>query len=265
MKIWANTIVHNEENFVWFAIMSVIDFVDKILIYDAGSEDKTIQIIEEIKKIKKQKIVFKKLGEVDAVGMPKLRQKMLEESNCDWILILDGDEIWWEDSIKKIVQKIKRNGNKIDGIVVPVIIPVGDIYHLQEEEAGKYEILGRRGHFNLRAINKKIPGLHVDYPHPAESYLDQDNKPVQERTKITFLEAPYLHLTHLKRSSKKRINKFKYELGKKVSKDFKFPESLYSTYSKIVPSPWVELSGMGKTKAYLLTPLRKIKRRFLNG
>ena len=46
--IWANTIVHNEENFIWFAIMSVIDWVDKMLVWDTGSTDKTVEIIEEI-------------------------------------------------------------------------------------------------------------------------------------------------------------------------------------------------------------------------
>ena len=48
MKIWVNTIVHNEENFIWFAVMSVIDYVDKVLIYDTGSTDKTVEIIKEI-------------------------------------------------------------------------------------------------------------------------------------------------------------------------------------------------------------------------
>ena len=50
MKIWANTVVHNEENFIWFAIMSVVDYVDKVLVYDTGSTDQTVSIIKEIKK-----------------------------------------------------------------------------------------------------------------------------------------------------------------------------------------------------------------------
>ena len=46
---------------------------------------------------------------------------------------------------------------------------------LQEEAAGRYEILGRRGHFSLRAINKNIPGLHVDLPYGKEGYYDDKN------------------------------------------------------------------------------------------
>lgn len=263
-KIWANTIVNNEENFIWFAIMSMVDYVDQILIYDTGSTDKTVQIINEIQKIKKNKILFEEIRPVDKFEFPKLRQKMLEESKCDWILILDGDEIWWEESIKKVINKINKDGDKIEGIVVPMIVPVGDIYHLQEERAGKYELLGKKGHLSLRVISKKIPGLHADWPYGKESYFDGNNKLIQEREEVIFLNAPYLHTTHLKRSnSKRKSDKFKYELGNKVSDNFKFPEVFYDSYPSIFSSPWTKLSGGTLIKAKLLTPLRKIKRRFL--
>src|SRR5207244_4106590 len=118
---------------------------------------------------------------------------------CDWILVLDGDEIWWEQSIKNLIKEINQDGDKIEGIVVPMVVPVGDIYHLQDEKAGQYKILGRKGHLNLRALSKKIPGLHVDWPYGKESYFDEKNKLIQERENIIFLNTPYLHTTHLER------------------------------------------------------------------
>jgi len=264
MKIWANTIVNNEDRFIWFAIMSVIDYVDKVLIYDTGSHDSTIKIIEEIKKIKKNKIIIRKMGEVDASGLTELRQKMLEESDCDWIILLDGDEVWWDESIKKLVEKINREGQDLDAIVVPTMIPVGDIYHMQEEKAGQYQILGRKGHFNLRAINTKIPGLHVNLPHPNEGYFDNTSTPVQEKKRTIFLDAPYLHMTHLKRSTSiKIVDKFKHELGNKVGDSFRFPEVLNRSYPIIVPNPWIKISGTDLIKSKILTPLRKIKRRLI--
>lgn len=262
MTIWANTIVSNEENFIWFALMSIVDFVDKIIIYDTGSTDKTVEIIKEVQKIKKNKIIFEEVGTVDKSEFPKLRQRMLEESKSDWILILDGDEIWWEDSIKKLVQKINARGNSIEGFVVPMVIPVGDIYHLQEEKAGEYQILGKKGHLSLRAISKKIPGLHVNLPYGKESYLDGENKLVQEREKIIFLETPYLHVTHLRRSSvKRKYDKYKYELGEKTPEEFSFPEVMNKDFPPLVPTPWVRIETKDYLFAKLLTPLRKIKRR----
>lgn len=260
--IWANCIVNNEENFIWFAIMSVVDFVDKILIWDTGSTDKTVEIIKEIKKKQGNKIEFKEIGRVDKYKFTKMRQAMLKQSNCDFLLILDGDEIWWKDSIKKIVKEINTKGTGIDGIVVPMVVPVGDIYHLQEESAGRYEILGRRGHYSLRVINKKIPGLHADWPYGKESFLDGDNHLIQERRKIIFIKAPYLHVTHLRRSQLKReFDKFKYELGTPVNKNFQFPEVLYKYYPKSIHSPWVKISGKELLKAKILTSLRKFKRK----
>lgn len=260
--IWTNTIVFNEENFIWFAIMSVIDYVDQILVWDTGSTDKTIQIIKEIQKIKGDKISLRQVGQVDKFQFTKLRQEMLNKSKCDWILILDGDEIWWEESIKKVVEVINQKGDKIEGIAVPFIVPVGDIYHFQEELAGEYHLLDRVGNLSLRLFRKGIPGLHVEGPYGKESYFDLNNRVIQEGENIIFVDAPYLHLTHLKRSSASRkYDKYKYELGESAGKDFKYPEVFYMVYPNIVSSPWHKISGIELIKARLITPLRKIKRR----
>lgn len=262
MTIWANCIVNNEENFVWFAITSIIDYVDRILIYDTGSSDKTVEIIEEIKRKYGNKINFKEVGIVDKFQFTKMRQQMLDQSNCDWILILDGDEVWWKDSIKKVVGKIEQDGDKVDGIVVPIKVVVGDIYHLQEEEAGQYNLFGKKGHLSLKAFRKNIPGLYVGQPYGKEGFFDSQNKSIQEREKVIFLDAPLMHLTYLRRSSKRRkFEKIKSELGDKVSDHFKYPEVLSLSYPKIIPSPWVKISGFKLLKAQILTPLRKIKRR----
>lgn len=253
MKIWANCLVHNEENFIWFAIMSVVDFIDKVLVWDTGSTDKTVEIIREIKRIKGDKVEFKEVGVVDKDSFTRMRQAMLSESKCDWILILDGDEIWWNNSIKNLIKKINTDGSKIEGIVVPMFVPVGDIYHFQDEEAGQYQLLGRKGHLSLRAISKKIPGLHVDWPYGKESYLDENSRPVQERAGVIFLDTPYLHTTHLKRSGIKRSSdKFKYGLGN-TKKDFRYPEVFYLEKPTSVPLPWKK-----RSKLYEMLSLAKM-------
>ena len=262
MKIWVNTIVNNEENFIWFAVMSVIDYVDKILIWDTGSSDQTVNIIQELMQIHSNKISFKEVGEVNKFQFPKMRQKMLDESKSDWVLILDGDEIWWESSIRKIKHEINFKGDQFEGIVVPMVVPVGDIFHLQEEKAGRYKILGKKGHLSLKAFSKNIPNLHVDAFYGKEAFLDKDNIPIQERKKIIFLNTPLLHVTHLKRSKHKRkYDKFKNEFGNPVSENFKFPEVLYKNYPRQIPDPFQKISGSDLIKAKLLTPLRKLKRR----
>lgn len=260
MKIFANSIVNNEENFIWFSIMSVVDFVDKILIWDTGSTDKTVEIIKEVVKTKGKKIEFKEIGSVDKFKFTKMRQKMLEESDCDFILILDGDEIWWEESIKKLRKTVDEKGSEIEGIVVPMKVPVGDIYHLQEERAGRYKLLGRAGHISLKAINRNIPGLHVDLPYGREGYFDKNNQPIQEKEKIVFLDAPFLHVTHLQRSPRNSHHKFKYELGLKCSSDFSLPEVFYKRSSQKIKSPFTKRSKLYEFIAFFAMPYLNIKR-----
>lgn len=262
MTIWANTIVYNEENFIWFALMSVVDYVDKILVWDTGSTDKTVEIIKEVIKIKGSKVEFREVGLVNKFQFPKVRQDMLNKSDCDWILVLDGDEIWWEASIKQLIKKINTQDNDIEGIVVPMVVPVGDIYHFQEESAGQYQLLGRKGHLSLRAINRRIPGLHVDWPYGKESYLDENSKLIQNRKGIIFLDAPYLHVTHLRRSGEKRLNsKFKYEQGTRFPGDFRYPEIMESmSYPEIVPNPRRKRTKFYEIISHLKQPFLKIKR-----
>ena len=74
----------NEENFIWYSIMSVINYVDKIIIYDTGSDDKTIDIIN---KINNKKIILREI-KTDKFYEDKLRQQMLNETTSDWFIVL---------------------------------------------------------------------------------------------------------------------------------------------------------------------------------
>ena len=97
---------------------------------------------------------------------------------------------------------------------------VGDIYHYQSEDAGKYEIAGRKGHLTIRAMNRNIEGLHLTGPYGEEGYVNKEGKPIQQgdSDKLIFLNAHFLHFTHLKRSSKDDHHKYKYDLGIKSDK-----------------------------------------------
>jgi len=264
MKIWAQTIVCNEDKFIWFAIMSVIDYVDKVMVWDTGSTDDTVKIIKEIQKIKGDKVLFKEVGPVDRDGLTRMRQKMLEETNADWFILVDGDEVWWETSIKQLVEAIKQQGSQKDAVVVPFFNPLGDIYHYQDESASRYQIAGRKGNFQVRAINKKLPGLHVKNSYPLEGYYDENGQIVQESDKLLLLDAPYLHATHLRRSNElRKYNKYKFELGKDFGSDFKYPEVFYREKPSIVSSPLIKRSTIYVINSLLQTPLIYVKRKIL--
>jgi glycosyltransferase involved in cell wall biosynthesis len=277
MRIYAHTLVKNEEKWIWYSVMSVIDFVDRILIWDTGSTDKTVEIIDEIKKRYPNKVVFREVGDINPQEFTKVRQKMLEETTADWFIVVDGDEIWWEESIRKVAQVISRSSSKtgIESIVVPNILPIGDIFHYQEEAAGKYKLAGKKGHYNLRVVNTEITGLKSDKPHGTWGWVDKDGKMIQDRDpkKILFVDTPYLHTTFLQRSSThekdllvpKRKRKLKYELGISFPYDFYYPEVLFKSKPKIIPSPWINMDKAYFIRAAVQTPFKKIKRRLFHG
>lgn len=76
MKIVGHCLVKNEENFVWFAINSVIDYLDELLVWDTGSSDNTVPIIQSINS---PKIKFREIGNVDVKRLSEARQRMLGE------------------------------------------------------------------------------------------------------------------------------------------------------------------------------------------
>lgn len=270
-SIWVHTLVKNEERYLWYAVMSVVDYVDKILLWDTGSSDHTREIIKEIKKLKGYKIDFQEVGEVDIEEFTRVRQRMLEQTKSDWFLVVDGDEVWAEESIKRLVDEIAAEGDKLETIISPYYNIIGDIYHYQEAAAGRYVIDDKKGHFNIRAMNRKIPGLHLEKPHGQQGFYDERGTLIQDRDKKyrKFLDAPYLHFTNMRRSFSsatdssvpKRKIKYKYELGIPFPTDFRYPEVFDQPHPGFVLSPWEKMSKGYLLRAGVETILKKFKRR----
>lgn len=265
-KIIAHCLVRNEERFVWYSINSVLPYVDSIYIWDTGSTDKTSEIISTIKS---PKVHFLQVGAVDPSSFTDMRNRMLRETppEFDWLMILDGDEIWPTNAIATATDFCRKN-SEYESIVVRSRNLVGDIYHYLPESAGKYQLLGLVGHLNIRFINlKQIPGLHVDRPHGQQGYFDGQNNLIQNRDpkKIKFLDVYYHHATHLARSSgdvlvMKRSPKYKYEIGYKINN---VPEIVRASRPDIVPDISAPAPVTYWIKAAISTPAKYLKRLIL--
>jgi len=267
MTISSHTIVCNEERYIWYSLMSIAPYVDKLFVWDTGSTDSTVEIVREVKKLLGEKLDFREMGKVSSEELVSLRQKMLDKTDSSWFLVLDGDEVWWGGGIKKLVKTIKRGENKLDSIVVPYYNLIGDIYHYQPESAGKYKIDGRLGHISIRAIKRNIPGLRLTGTYPTEAYVDGSGIALQEREKKSkyFLDIKFLHFTHLIRSATlsknreaiKRERKFKYQLGREFPYDFYYPEVFFRPRPNIVPCPWEKMDFDFWIKSLVLTQFKK--------
>lgn len=237
-KIIVHCLVKNEENFIWYALKSVLPYVDKIMVWDNGSIDKTVEII---KTIHSPKIAFEKHPTVSREGVGHLRQEMLNSTpkNYDWLFLLDGDEIWSSLSLTLVLSYIYKHPSA-KAVITKTFNLVGDIYHRLPEKYGRYSFLGKTGNFSLRFINLlATPGLHVSKPYGTEGYYDKDNLSLQAGQGLAFVNTEYFHSTHLPRSSTSenvldRPRKLKYYLGEKNDR-FTIPKIFFSIRPSLVP------------------------------
>lgn len=248
--ISVTSIVKNEEKWVWYSIMSVIKHVDNILVYDTGSTDNTVEII---KSIDDPKIGLKLKGKVDSKGFIQLRQEQLQEIDSDWVLILDGDEIYPEDTIKSLTNEMHNAKDQFESLALRFYNCVGDVYHYNPK--GGYTILGETGNLTIRAFKRDIPGLHCDglYDEGTEGFFDCKNMLIQDRkSKIKLLNKFYFHMHSLPRTSiecktmrRDLLSKwptYSFGVGKPFNKDIKLPEVFYINRPTIVTPATERLS-----------------------
>lgn len=265
----AHMIVKNEDKFVWYAISSVLPYVDKFLIYDTGSTDNTVKIIRSFTS---NKINFQQFHINNINDIARMRDMQIKETDGDWFWIVDGDEAYPDSLCKEITNIVKNERDRLEGIVVGRYDLLGDIYHYQDESVGAYNMLGKTGHFALRLINKKnIPGLHVSGNYPYEEYFDKDNIDLifHRKDKFRFTKGKLFHAMYLDRSSlganltdTYHRNKWKIEFGHRFSKDTKYPEVFNADKPDIVSDMTAKRSLLYEIGACFITPIKMLKRKF---
>lgn len=142
-ELTVHCMVRNEP-FVYYAVKSVYDYVGKILLYDTGSYDAhTLKDIELLlSEDKDNKIIFEQVPiEVDetkwvsgkgkinnyqaiaAAGKDKkgkwyVREKMIQDTESKFFIILDGDEVYYKSAME-VLQNTAKNWpeGKICGFV----------------------------------------------------------------------------------------------------------------------------------------------------
>ncbi|MBP6859524.1 MAG: glycosyltransferase [Candidatus Magasanikbacteria bacterium] len=190
VTLTAHCLVKNEENFIGYAISSVIDFVDEVLVFDTGSTDKTVAIIKQLQLTYPHKIIFEEKGSADKVRHTALRQEMIERTKTDWFMILDGDEVWKKEAVLEAVQIM--NGGLYEGITSNFYECVGDVYHRHYKQSYTTARFIKNGDVCWKgSYNEDAP-----YTKKGEDFF--------KTKKIYLLQHKFWHLTHLARSSKDR-------------------------------------------------------------
>lgn len=272
VTIWANCLVKNEERWIWYCLNSILPYVNKIIVWDSGSSDNTVKIITSIKS---NKIIFKEIGPIGSKEFGNVRNKMFKKTRADWIIILDGDEVWPKSTITQVITEIKNAPKDIETFCVKPINFVGDLEHIHPDTfAGPtpHGPKSLKGFYSSRIFRTNIKGLHAD-----GEYGKEDFKNILGNTLISTKAAKFLpkiyywHMSYLPRSSfpkqdrevMMRSRKRKFEIGIKRPKYIEIPKLFYKKRPEFVKNPFYKMNCWETCKSVIQTPLKKIKRKIL--
>lgn len=182
----------NEENWIHFCLRDLLKVFDKVILLDTGSTDRTIEYALETAKQTEGKLqlIQHNYGS-DAVKIGNGRNVLRETCETEWLFLVDSDELWQEDKLKRMLEFEIEPG-------VDVVMVAG--WNVEDID-GKlklrtHDLANRDGLFSR---NIKWSSLH----YPFEGYrLVED---YIEKGKAQYLPATEVfawHMRHTIRSSK---------------------------------------------------------------
>lgn len=94
MTITALYLVKNEEEWIERSVSTIIDGVDRVLIFDNESEDSTNDICRKLQEEHPDKVLFHEMaGDFDHCCEYSNRNKALAHVHTDWVMTLDADQL----------------------------------------------------------------------------------------------------------------------------------------------------------------------------
>jgi glycosyltransferase involved in cell wall biosynthesis len=164
MKIEAYIIVWNEVDTIQFTINHYKSFCDKITFYDNYSDDGTLEVI---KANDCEVVHFGTVGKLEDKEYIKVKNNCWKNSNADWVIVCDSDEIVFHNDLINVLEREKTNGNTVfrtNGVdMFSKIMPVESFNEItmgiKSENYSKIACFSP----NIRSINY-VFGCHVADP-----------------------------------------------------------------------------------------------------
>lgn len=195
--VWVNCMCRNEP-VLPYALLSVAPYVDRILVYDTGSDDEyldEIYKVDDILKYTKLQIVSRKLkdgqtwvaSDIEKTIDPEvsqqladIRREMLYESlNAQFAWTLDGDEIYPDELAKQIEKLIWENLHGKVGLSLPFVDLCHDVRHVRHDHnmfrVYRSDAVEIRNNFPFEMHYSKLTGRVLEESPEETLYLKYNN------------------------------------------------------------------------------------------
>lgn len=200
-SITAHCMVKNEQVYMRYVLQSVIDYVDRIIVFDTGSSDDTPKIVNEFVRKYPGKVELYIKPPCDWASHIAYRMEFLEMTKTDWFMILDGDEVWSKRTMDEAFEIIEKEGDKIDCVDVESYLCTGDIFH--EHNRKLVEKINGIKSFSVTRFFKFYPGQMKWSMNWKKGDVDFKRNGLdisENREKMEFTKNKLWHMTHLRRS-----------------------------------------------------------------
>lgn len=118
LRISGVVMTFNEEANIANCLQSMRSVVDELVVYDSFSTDQTVSLSTSL-----GAVVYQHEFE----SFPAQRNRAIQSTSHDWVLLLDADETLSDQLINEI-QKIKNTGSPVQGFWINRLNRIGDIW-----------------------------------------------------------------------------------------------------------------------------------------
>jgi hypothetical protein len=189
--VCSHTLVKNGMPFIGLVLRKVVPYMDRCIITISEKADKdTFNEVESFKKDFGSKVTLLTENVSKPDELTNERQKMLDMTGEDWVLFLDDDDYWPDESIKMIQSFISLN-NYVDGLAFNPIQLIDKAFH---DWGWRYKWFTK--------WFPNVEGLHYIRPWP-QDILMINERPLYWRQNPMVLRMPvhFFHLSHIKEHS----------------------------------------------------------------
>lgn len=95
-------LVQNDCYWLPYVLSAIDGWFEKIVIYDVGSTDGTLEICRAFKGVATSDVLLEEMPAVPPKAQLAFRNAMIAEAQTDYYLIVDGDEIWPKESLEQL-------------------------------------------------------------------------------------------------------------------------------------------------------------------